>query len=501
MGETGQKSSHSEALKSTSIVGGATIFVMVVRMVRTKVLALLLGPAGIGLEGVFASAIDLSKTIVDLGVSSAGVRQIAAAVGSGDNRIVALTVAALRRCCLVLGLIGAGVFFLIRARLSLASFGNESHANDFGWLAIILLWNSLAGGQGALLQGMRRIGDLAKMNALGALTGAALSIPLVYFYGVRGIVPYMIAAAGAAVLVSWLYARKVPVQRIAPTTGELVHETGHLLRLGFVFMSTGMMSTGALFLIRSIVTQQAGLAATGEFQAASALSTVYVGFVLQAMGTDFYPRLTAVASDNARCNQLVNEQAEISILLALPGVLATLAAAPWVIKLFYSGRFTVASDILTWQIVGTYLQVNSWPMGYILVAKGRASAMFWSDLLSYGLYVGLAWLGLRWFGLPGLGLAYLGLYLFHWVLMFVLAKAVSSFSWSGANGRLSLIGAAATALALGARLLAPEPWATAIGGILAVGVGIHCLRTLLRHAGDERITRLATRMRKLLPRL
>jgi PST family polysaccharide transporter len=248
------------------------------------------------------------------------------------------------------------------------------------------------------------------------------------------------------------------------------------------------------------VTQQVGLAATGEFQAASALSTVYVGFVLQAMGTDFYPRLTAVATDNAKCNQLVNEQAEISILLALPGVLATLAAAPWVIKVFYSGRFTAAAAILTWQIVGTYLQVNSWPMGYILVAKGRASAMFWSDFLSYGLYVGLAWLGLRWFGLPGLGLAYLGLYLFHWVLMFVLAKAVSSFSWSPANSRLSLIGITTTGAALCARLFAPEPWATAIGGILAVGIGIHCLRTLLRHAGNDRIARVLGRVRKLLPR-
>ncbi|HEY4300747.1 MAG TPA: O-antigen translocase [Candidatus Didemnitutus sp.] len=500
MAESGQKSSHSEALKSTSIVGGATIFVMFVRMARTKVLALLLGPAGIGLEGIFDSAINLSKTVVDLGVSSAGVRQIAAAVGSGNQRIVALTVAALRRCCLVLGLIGAVVFFLLRSRLSVASFGNASHADDFGWLSIILLWNSLAGGQGALLQGMRRIGDLAKMNAIGAVVGAGLSIPLVYAFGIRGIVPYMIAAAGAAVFVSWNYARKVPVQTIAPTNKELIQETGHLLRLGFVFMSTGMMSTGALFLIRSIVTQQVSLAATGEFQAASALSTVYVGFVLQAMGTDFYPRLTAVATDNAKCNQLVNEQAEISILLALPGVLATLAAAPWVIKVFYSGRFTEAAAILTWQIIGTYLQVNSWPMGYILVAKGRASAMFWSDLFSYALYVGLAWLGLRWFGLPGLGVAYLGLYLFHWALMFVLAKSVSSFSWSPANGRLTLIGVAATAIALAARLFCPEPWATLIGGLLAVGIGIHCLRTLLRHAGNDRIARVMGRFGKLLPK-
>jgi PST family polysaccharide transporter len=299
--------------------------------------------------------------------------------------------------------------------------------------------------------------------------------------------------------VSWHYARRVPVERVAPSRPELTQEIGHLLKLGFVFMSTGMMSTGALFLIRSLVTQEAGIVATGQFQAASALSTVYVGFVLQAMGTDFYPRLTAVATDNARCNQLVNEQAEISILLALPGVLATLAGAPWVIKVFYSGRFSDAAAILTWQIIGTYLQVNSWPMGFILVAKGRAAAMFWTDLVSYGLYVGLAWLGLRFCGLPGLGLAYLGLYLFHWILMFVMARATSGFSWSAANNRLSMLGILATGGALAARLLAPEPWATIIGAVLALIVGIHCLRTLWRHAGDANVDRLIQKIRRLIP--
>ena len=139
---------------------------------------------------------------------------------------------------------------------------------------------------------------------------------------------------------------------------------------------------------------------------------VYVGFVLQAMGTDFYPRLTVVAGDNRRCNQLVNEQAEISILLALPGVLATLALAPWVIQLFYSSKFDKAAEILCWQVTGTFLQVNSWPIGFILVAKGRAAAFFWTDFASYSVYVALGWVGLKLFGLPGTGMAFLGLYAF-----------------------------------------------------------------------------------------
>jgi PST family polysaccharide transporter len=494
MADEPKATSHAEALKSTSIIGGSTVMVMAFRIVRTKALAILLGPTGVGLEGIFDSALSVAKTLVDLGVSSSGVRQIAAAVGSGDQRLVATTVTTLRRTCLVLGVIGAAGFYLARDEISQSAFGNAEHGRDFGLLALILLFGALAGGQGALLQGMRRIGDLAKMNVIGAIAGAVLSIPIVYVWGRDGIVAYMIAGALVAVLASSYYARRVKIAPAVVTLPQIRSELAGLLKLGLVFVSTGLMSTGALFLIRTFVTRQEGLVGTGQFQAASALSTVYVGFVLQAMGTDFYPRLTAVSTDNERCNQLVNEQAEISILLALPGILATLAAAPWVIRIFYTGSFELAAVILCWQVTGMFFQVNSWPMGFIIVAKGRAAAMFWTDLASYSLYAGLAWLGLKRFGLPGVGMAFLGLYIFHWGVMYAIARRVSGFRWTPANTRLSALGLIASLIALVARLNLAEPWATLVGGMLAAIAGVFCLRALIRHAGPEKIKRLLSKL-------
>ena len=120
--------------------------------------------------------------------------------------------------------------------------------------------------------------------------------------------------------------------------------------------------------------------------------------------------------------ELVNEQAEISILLALPGVLATLAFAPWVIHFFYSSKFDVAGQILCWQVAGMFLRVLSWPMGFIVLAKGRAAVLFWTDLAAYSTYVALGWFGLKLFGLPGTGMAFLGLYIFHWCMIFAIVR-------------------------------------------------------------------------------
>ncbi len=335
-------------------------------------------------------------------------RQIASAVGSGSQPVITTTVFTLRRVCLVLGIIGAVALFLLREFVSRVAFGNADHGSDIGVLSIILLFGAVMGGQGALLQGMRRIGDLAKMNMFGALAGAILSIPIVFVWGRAGIPAYMVLAAGVGAFISWSYARRIQIERTKVPFRQVTEEARSLLKLGLVFLASGLMTAGALFLLRVLVTRQEGVYGAGQFQAASALSMVYVGFVLQAMGTDFYPRLTALAHDDRKCNQLVNEQAEISILLALPGVLATLALAPWVIQIFYSSKFDKAAEILCWQVAGTFLQVNSWPMGFILLAK-RSRRRPFLDRSGFLLFlrclrmVGfkVLWPARYWNGLPG----------------------------------------------------------------------------------------------------
>jgi PST family polysaccharide transporter len=133
------------------------------------------------------------------------------------------------------------------------------------------------------------------------------------------------------------------------------------------------------------------------------------------------------------------------------------------------------------------LRVNSWPMGFILLAKGRGAALFWTDFASYSVYVGLGWLGLRWFGLTGTGIAFLGLYIFHWAIVYVVVRKLSGFRWSTSNQYLSTLAVLTASLALGARLTLAEPWATGIGVALAIGTGVFCLKTLADLVGAEEV--------------
>ena len=140
------------------------------------------------------------------------------------------------------------------------------------------------------------------------------------------------------------------------------------------------------------------------------------------MGTDFYPRLTAVATDHPRCNQLVNQQALVSMLLAGPGVIATLTFAPLVLALFYSAKFAAAVVVLRWISMGMMLRVIAWPMGFIVVAKGAQKIFVWTEIAATVVHVGLAWLLVRHFGVAGAGMAFFGLYVWHGTLIYFIVR-------------------------------------------------------------------------------
>jgi PST family polysaccharide transporter len=281
-----------------------------------------------------------------------------------------------------------------------------------------------------------------------------------------------------SILTSWWYARKVKVARVRMGFQETAQEAGALLRLGFVFMSTGLMTQGVAYLARVLILRSISLEAVGCYHAAWVFGGLYFGFILQAMGADFYPRLTAVARDNPQCNRLVNEQAEVGLLLGVPGLLATLALAPVVIHVFYSSKFGLAIEILRWICLGMVMRVACWPMGFILLAKGEGKVFFVTEVVANALQVSLIWLGLRWFSLPGTGMAFFALYVIYALGIYLVVRRMSGFRWSAANRRIGLIYGPLVAGVFVSFYFLPAWAAVALGVVASIAAGVYSVRLL-----------------------
>jgi PST family polysaccharide transporter len=470
---------YGQIIKSSVLVGGSSAVGIVVRIVRTKAMAFLLGPVGFGLFGLYGAIESLTESIAGVGVNSSGVRQIAEAVGSGDTERIAQTAAVLRRTSVILGVLGAVLLLVLSRPISRLTFGTTQHVPAICLLSLAVCFTLTSQGQAALIQGTRCIADLAKMGILGTIFGTLISLPVVYFFRENGVVPSLVIVAAMTILPSWWYSRKINIQAYPIAPSLIIQEASALLKLGSVFMMGDLLLTSVAYLVRILILRKVSLEAAGLYQSAWTLGGLYAGFIIQAMAADFYPRLTAGATDNVLCDRLVNEQARVGLLLAGPGVLATITFAPLVMTLFYTARFTAAVGVLRWICVGTMLQVITWPMGFIIVAKGRRAIFFWCELTCATVYAGLSWICIRFWGLNGAGIGFFAYCVFHGFLHYPVVNRISGFRWSAENYRSGLFFAVLIAVVCCGFHLLPALAADTLGGMAAVLSCAYSLYVLL----------------------
>jgi PST family polysaccharide transporter len=423
-------SSKKSILTSTSIIGGSSVVVIFLKIISSKAVALILGPTGTGLIGALQSSTTMLQTVSSLGINNSAVRDIAQANSKDNSEQLSITIRSLRKAVIFTGLLGLILTFSFAGLLSQFTFGSQEYTLEIRILSVAVFFNLIQGGQTALIQGMRRIKDLAKMSIFSALLVTLVSLPVLYTYELDGVVYFLLTISIGQYLVSSYFARKIKIKDLKVSWLQAYEESKAMINLGFSFMGGALAGVLGAYLVRVMIIRDLSLADAGIYQAAFAISGLYIGIILKAMGKDFYPRLTGVAFQSKEEIQLINEQTQVGMLLAAPGLMFTLALAPIGIELLYSAEYLEAYPVLQWMILGVFLRTISWPMGFLFVARAKGVVFFWTEIISWTLQIVLVYFGLQFFGLVGTGVAFFILYIFYTIMMFILLNRENDFKWS-----------------------------------------------------------------------
>lgn len=487
--------SYSSILRSTSLIGGSQFFTIIIQMVRTKCVAILLGPAGVGLAGLFGASVQLLSVVAGLGIRTSGVKHVAQAHASNDRQEIAKTVITLRRLCWGTSLAGAALTCLLATSLSNWTFGTDEYESHIAFLGIMVLLNQLIVGQNVILQGTRRIKELAIQSVVGMSLATLSALTLYWALGIDGIIPAMIAGAAIRLTVAWHFARRIKLEAIEVSMKESVSEGKGFILLGAAFMYSGLLESGVLWGTRAIIQHKFDLAAVGVYTAAWGLSGQFAKFILKAMGSDFLPRLSGQTDNPKEMTRLINEQIEVGTLLAMPGLILTLVLAPWLILAFLSSQFTLSTELLPWFVVGIFIRVISWPVGFTQVAMGAGRIYVCTQTLAHGLHIGLMILLIDRFGLPGCAMAFATMYLIMFGVIRCVASHLIRFQWSSESLRV-ILGSAATVVATFLiEQFAPSGMALAIGMTIFLLTTAFCVRSLSRRLpSSHRLNRLLGRL-------
>lgn len=415
-------------LRSMAIIGSAQAVRILITIVRAKLVALWLGPTGIGLLSVLNNMREMAALGAGLGLSTSGVREISSAKGAVEtlSRVRRVLFGAL----LLQGIVAMLAIWLARDALARWLLGSTVHGTEVGLVGVAVFLFLVAGSQTALLQGMRRIGDLGRVTIWSTLLGSIGGLIGIWAYGLNGLIWLVLLPPLASILVAWRYTRRLPPPTaIRMTPGEVWQAWRPMVALGVVFMLGMLATTGTLLTVRLRITQDFGLDAAGHFAAAWSITTIYVGFLLQALGADYFPRLTEVIGDRQAATQLMNDHIQLSLALGGPILLVLIGCAPWLIQLLYSPEFGPAVPLLQWQTVGNIFKLGHWALGFVFVAAARSGVFLFLQLNFNFLYLGILLFGLPMFGLTIAGVGFLIAHILHFGVVALLARWLQGFRW------------------------------------------------------------------------
>jgi O-antigen/teichoic acid export membrane protein len=419
--------SYKQILKATSIFGGVQFISIIISIIRSKFIAVLIGPIGIGISGMLTATLGIIAGLTNFGLGASAVRDISAAYETGNNKRIAIVVNVLYRLVWITGLLGMILTLLLSPWLSYLSFGNYNYTIAFLVLSITLLINQLNSGQLVVLQGSRKFSLLARANLAGSVIGLLATIPLYYIWGIDGIVSTLVISAFVSLLISYYFRKKVDVEYLRINLVLSFTEGKKMLKMGFLISMSSFITIGSSYLIRIFITHQGNLVEVGLYNAGFAIISTYVGLIFSAMGADYFPRLSGMADNIISLNDTINKQIEIVLIILGPILVFFIMFIKWIIQILYSSQFTAVNSMIIWAAIGMLFKAVSWCIAYSFLAKGLSKLFFWNEIVANIYLIALNIFGYYNWGLTGLGYAFLLSYFIYMVQVLIITNKTFNF--------------------------------------------------------------------------
>lgn len=403
------------------LFGGVQVVGILCSILRTKLVALWIGPLGVGLFALFNQALEMINTATNLGIRQSSVRDLSQSAGKSEAGLVARMVVTVRRWSLWLGLLGASLTIALAPLLSQWTFGDCSHVWGFVALSIAILLVTLTNGEYAIFQGLAKLKRLAHVTIWGTLFGLVISIPLFYYLRDASILPSIIAYALGNALFAFLFRHRhfTPVK---VTNRETFKLGSGFVKFGIYMTIGNFVTILAGYAFNAWLNMTSGTHEVGLYQAGYTMVYRYTGLVLTALGMEYYPRLAKVAHSRLRLSAFVSQEINVVMMVMAPIAALFILLREPIVWLLYSGEFMGIVTFTSWIMVGTVFRAMSWCVAFVILAKGSGKIYLLTESLSAVVELVLNISFYHLWGLTGLGASYVVWYIIYTLIVWIVYR-------------------------------------------------------------------------------
>ncbi|MEP6506688.1 MAG: polysaccharide biosynthesis C-terminal domain-containing protein [Gemmatimonadales bacterium] len=390
-------------------LGGIQILIIGAGLARTKVLALLLGPEGIGITGVIDQIVAFAAHAGSLSIPFAALRFLSRSRDISTERFLSLY-KSFRRTLLVASCVAAsaGIAFILFRR------GTDELA-PFRMAAILAMLSAPAMAILALERNVLAVIEKPRVASATTLVAVIALVASTYaglkLGGFAGLYAGNLFVNIAVVVVVARYVRislpeNVPGPQAAASLSIMRSEPG-LIRFCTLVHFLALGSPAAYAVSRLIVLDSGGSAAAGMMAAAFGIG-VAVRTVLGQASALYLTPLANQSTPKAERVAAVARYARALVVLFLVATLPLALFPSFWIRILYSLRFVPAAATLSGFLIGEGLLLMAGVYQALLIGLDDLNAYLASSLVASGVVIGLSFALIPSHGIIGAAWALIG---------------------------------------------------------------------------------------------
>jgi len=404
-------------LKMTSLNAGVIGIRLVISLFIQRLLAELVGEAGIAKIGQLRNLLQLLTSFSSVGVFSGIVKYVAEYKEDKEQLQKLFSTSFVFA---VLGSTVTCVALLIWAYpISNALFGSTEFVYLIRLLAIIVPFISMQRIFNGVVNGLSQYKKFAKIDLLGYLVSAVLTVIFLLQYNIDGA---LVAIAITPVIqLSVLLFIFVKVLREYISFSEISFKApmakGLLAFSLMSFFSTVLLNYVEID-IRTMITNRITEAEAGVWTAMTFISRNYMVFSTAIFSLYVLPKFASIHTKTDFTKELGKIYKTLLPIFGV-GMILVYFLRDYVIMLIYPD-FTGMAPLFKWQLLGDFVRLASLVLAHQFLAKRLVKSFIFTELLSLGLFYGFAYYFVDIYGIEGITIAHFIRYVIYLAIVFAL---------------------------------------------------------------------------------
>ncbi len=376
-----KKTITSQLFKITSLNSLNIILKLGIGILTSKVLAIFVGPAGMGLVGNLRNFMISIESFGTLGFQNGIVKYIAENKKdtTAFSRIISTIFFTGLFVCFIIGLGLYGFAFYWNKIV----FGNSlAYSNIFEIMVFVLPFYIGSIYFIAIINGLGKYKQVIYINILGSILGLLVTVFLVYKFSVFGALLTIIITPSLLFLISLAFVKKeislFTKIRFASFDIQIVKDLSHYTLMVLV---SGIVGPIVVLAIRNFIIHNIGITQAGFWEAMSRLSTYYMLFINTLLSIYYYPKLV-LATTNIQVKKVVWSYYKNILPLFAIGLFLIYFLRFLIVKTLFTVAFEPVSNLFFWQLIGDFFKALSWILGLLFFAKKMSKAFILTEILS-----------------------------------------------------------------------------------------------------------------------